>query len=391
MAREWEELIQQEFFLQGDMEKELRLPVGPCNDRFTVDLAASQVYFYNAFGEPLFGSLCSFAPDLQHRLDTLRSVPFLSIHNLCPLLLTCTFLVFDSFSANCKIWAEEAKRNKLLKAAQTAAAQQQQKESETKQPPPTANSATGSSSAANNGASAASNSNSNPSGGNSGGSGSNNNNNPLTSPILNGGGGAGGGGSSSSGGERGSMGLTAAGGLTISGSAASSTLKMPLSAGRSSQSASRHASMAGGKDPGGRMLFDALSSKLNALPASASTAFGGGGASPAAASASGANSSEQLLAPRSGTREPGLSSPSSHHGSNNSTAASSPTSPNHSHSLTLTSPTDRDSRRKTGSGATKFNARRHAAAAAAALSGASSPPSLASEAAAADKKPSNDS
>ncbi len=98
VAREWEELIQQEFFLQGDMEKELRLPIGPCNDRFTVDLAASQVYFYNAFGEPLFGSLCSFAPDLQHRLDTLR--------------------------ANCKIWAEEAKRNKLLKAAQAAAQQQ---------------------------------------------------------------------------------------------------------------------------------------------------------------------------------------------------------------------------------------------------------------------------
>eukprot|EP00455_Lapot_gusevi_P044103 TRINITY_DN5460_c0_g2_i4.p1 TRINITY_DN5460_c0_g2~~TRINITY_DN5460_c0_g2_i4.p1 ORF type:complete len:146 (+),score=41.71 TRINITY_DN5460_c0_g2_i4:157-594(+) len=65
VAYKWEELVQAEFFLQGDMEKERGLPVGPLNDREKVKVATSQLGFYQFCGEPLFTGLAKFLPELN--------------------------------------------------------------------------------------------------------------------------------------------------------------------------------------------------------------------------------------------------------------------------------------------------------------------------------------
>jgi high affinity cGMP-specific 3',5'-cyclic phosphodiesterase 9 len=72
VARKWEDLLQKEFFLQGDLEKEHSLVVGPCNDRDTVNVAASQIFFYEHFGTPLFTALVELEPDLRGRLAQLQ-------------------------------------------------------------------------------------------------------------------------------------------------------------------------------------------------------------------------------------------------------------------------------------------------------------------------------
>ncbi len=56
----------------GDLEKSHGVDIGPCNDRDNVDIAASQVYFYKTFGDPLFVALANLLPDLAQRLQQLR-------------------------------------------------------------------------------------------------------------------------------------------------------------------------------------------------------------------------------------------------------------------------------------------------------------------------------
>eukprot|EP01006_Ploeotia_vitrea_P035164 TRINITY_DN65842_c6_g6_i1.p2 TRINITY_DN65842_c6_g6~~TRINITY_DN65842_c6_g6_i1.p2 ORF type:complete len:169 (-),score=63.24 TRINITY_DN65842_c6_g6_i1:56-562(-) len=65
VAEPWEDLIQQEFFAQGDLERQLGLPIGPCNDRETVNIPNSQVFFYNHLARPLFDTAAQMLPEVR--------------------------------------------------------------------------------------------------------------------------------------------------------------------------------------------------------------------------------------------------------------------------------------------------------------------------------------
>ncbi|CAE7493958.1 Pde1c [Symbiodinium sp. CCMP2592] len=64
LSDKWSDLLRQEFFLQGDQEKELGLPVSPLCDRDTVRFASSQVGFFSIIVQPTFALLA----ELQHRV-----------------------------------------------------------------------------------------------------------------------------------------------------------------------------------------------------------------------------------------------------------------------------------------------------------------------------------
>ncbi|KAJ1334850.1 hypothetical protein BSLG_008004 [Batrachochytrium salamandrivorans] len=58
----WCRLISEEFYLQGDMEKKLSLPVSPYMDRENVNIPSSQVGFIDYVVMPLFDALDKFQP-----------------------------------------------------------------------------------------------------------------------------------------------------------------------------------------------------------------------------------------------------------------------------------------------------------------------------------------
>ncbi|CAE7027148.1 regA [Symbiodinium natans] len=57
LSDKWSDLLRQEFFLQGDQEKQLGLPVSPLCDRDTVRFASSQVGFFSIIVQPTFALL----------------------------------------------------------------------------------------------------------------------------------------------------------------------------------------------------------------------------------------------------------------------------------------------------------------------------------------------
>eukprot|EP00727_Mastigamoeba_balamuthi_P013893 m51a1_g9126 putative high affinity cgmp-specific 3 -cyclic phosphodiesterase 9a-like (149) ;mRNA; f:2749-3195 len=57
---EWTSLVLQEFFMQGDREKEMGMPVSAFMDRTQPNVGKSQVGFIEFVGMPLFASLCNF-------------------------------------------------------------------------------------------------------------------------------------------------------------------------------------------------------------------------------------------------------------------------------------------------------------------------------------------
>lgn len=70
-AKLWAGLIIEEFFAQGDREKELGLPVGPLNDRDKVKLAFSQVGFIDFFIAPMGIAMVRLIPLLNTTMDVL--------------------------------------------------------------------------------------------------------------------------------------------------------------------------------------------------------------------------------------------------------------------------------------------------------------------------------
>lgn len=57
LARKWATLVQEEFYSQGDKERELGLVLSPLCDRYTVDILKSQIGFIDAVLFPLFEPL----------------------------------------------------------------------------------------------------------------------------------------------------------------------------------------------------------------------------------------------------------------------------------------------------------------------------------------------
>ena len=73
LAAAWCELCMQEFFLQGDAEKEEGLPVSPLCDRDSTPVAASQVGFIQFVVLPQFQALALVLPQASRYVDQLNS------------------------------------------------------------------------------------------------------------------------------------------------------------------------------------------------------------------------------------------------------------------------------------------------------------------------------
>ena len=56
----WSWLVYEEFFLQGDREKQLSLPIGPLNNRNIINLADSQIGFISFIIQPTFEAFVQF-------------------------------------------------------------------------------------------------------------------------------------------------------------------------------------------------------------------------------------------------------------------------------------------------------------------------------------------
>ena len=64
-VKEWTYLLFQEFFEQGDMEKEQGLPLSMLCDRDNTNVAATQPGFINFVTFPLFNTLSNIIPGLS--------------------------------------------------------------------------------------------------------------------------------------------------------------------------------------------------------------------------------------------------------------------------------------------------------------------------------------
>jgi len=65
IAYQWSMRILKEFFIQGEIEKQLALPVSPLCDRKTIDIPASQVGFIDFIVRPSFDLLARIAPPVK--------------------------------------------------------------------------------------------------------------------------------------------------------------------------------------------------------------------------------------------------------------------------------------------------------------------------------------
>eukprot|EP00741_Cyanophora_paradoxa_P003254 tig00000691_g3162.t1 len=72
IAKRWGDVLQEEFFHQGDKERELGLPVSPMCDRRVVVQAQSQLGFSNAIAQPLWNDLVKVFGELQECITNLQ-------------------------------------------------------------------------------------------------------------------------------------------------------------------------------------------------------------------------------------------------------------------------------------------------------------------------------
>merc|ERR1712203_1086916 len=79
ICKAWAWNIVDEFFLQGDKEKELGITVQPLNDREKVNKPYSQVGFIEFFVAPFSFATVRLLPSLIHRTDQLMS----NLHSWC--------------------------------------------------------------------------------------------------------------------------------------------------------------------------------------------------------------------------------------------------------------------------------------------------------------------
>jgi len=69
----WTNKLFEEFFLQGDIERNLGNPVSPFMDRYVPSMAKSQVAFMNYIVIPLFESIAEYLPDMHFTVDHCES------------------------------------------------------------------------------------------------------------------------------------------------------------------------------------------------------------------------------------------------------------------------------------------------------------------------------
>ena len=71
-SQKWTCLVYEEFFVQGDKEKELHLPVGDLNDRANINLAKSQIGFIDFIVLPSFEVFVKFLPKVSKNVEQLK-------------------------------------------------------------------------------------------------------------------------------------------------------------------------------------------------------------------------------------------------------------------------------------------------------------------------------
>eukprot|EP01002_Notosolenus_urceolatus_P014093 NODE_524_length_2000_cov_59.356740_g418_i0.p1 GENE.NODE_524_length_2000_cov_59.356740_g418_i0~~NODE_524_length_2000_cov_59.356740_g418_i0.p1 ORF type:complete len:603 (-),score=193.63 NODE_524_length_2000_cov_59.356740_g418_i0:192-1979(-) len=69
----WASKIADEFFMQGDREKNLGLPISPFMDRSQPSMAKGQIAFMNYIVIPLFESIADYLPDMRFTVDHVES------------------------------------------------------------------------------------------------------------------------------------------------------------------------------------------------------------------------------------------------------------------------------------------------------------------------------
>mmetsp|Transcript_23384 Transcript_23384/g.20784 ORF Transcript_23384/g.20784 Transcript_23384/m.20784 type:complete len:140 (-) Transcript_23384:196-615(-) len=68
----WALVVYEEFFVQGDKEKELGLPIGDLNDRKNINLAKSQLGFVDFIVQPTLEAFELFLPKLSLNISQLK-------------------------------------------------------------------------------------------------------------------------------------------------------------------------------------------------------------------------------------------------------------------------------------------------------------------------------
>lgn len=72
VVKKWTYLLFDEFFIQGDLEKEQSLPVSFLCDRATTNVAKAQPGFLSFIVQPLFTALVELSPAMQKALDNVK-------------------------------------------------------------------------------------------------------------------------------------------------------------------------------------------------------------------------------------------------------------------------------------------------------------------------------
>lgn len=72
IAKKWAKLCIEEFFSQGDKEKQVGLPISPLMDRKTVNFPKSQIDFSDFVAAPLFKNVVSAFPHMTYIIATIR-------------------------------------------------------------------------------------------------------------------------------------------------------------------------------------------------------------------------------------------------------------------------------------------------------------------------------
>ena len=65
-AKHWAQMVQEEFFCQGDLEKENKLAVSPFMDRDNPALPRMQLNFLDFLVSPLFASVKTLLPKIEY-------------------------------------------------------------------------------------------------------------------------------------------------------------------------------------------------------------------------------------------------------------------------------------------------------------------------------------
>ena len=69
----WTEMLYEEFFAQGDKERELGMQISDLMDRTTINIAKSSIGFVDVIVEPAYKSFAMFLPHIQQNLENIST------------------------------------------------------------------------------------------------------------------------------------------------------------------------------------------------------------------------------------------------------------------------------------------------------------------------------